>query len=43
MTSRQREAFIEKPVGGIGRVFFSVLQSYAPWKSFIERYGITDW
>lgn len=41
--SRQRGALIETSMGGIERVFFSVLQSYVPWKSFIERYGITDW
>lgn len=43
ITSRQRGALIETSMGDIERVFFSVLQSYVPWKSFIERYGITDW
>ena len=43
MQSRQREIFMEMPSGGIGRVFFSVLQLYSPWKSFIERYGVINW
>lgn len=41
--SRQREANIKKLSGCNKRVFFSVLQLYAPWKSFIERYGVIGW
>jgi hypothetical protein len=43
MQSRQRETFVKKPSGGIGRVILSVLQLYSPWKSFIERYGVIGW